>query len=259
MKLADLQQEFFNAIVGAEHHFDDCVVEHGDINKGQRISIYQNAYFTRLKETLESDHEILGFYLGDDLFDQMATGYVKAYPSPYRSLRFYAENLPEFLKQHEPFSDYPLISELARFERLLMHAFDAAEASRATLQQLQAIKPNDWPYMQFRLHPSCQLFVTNTNCVEVWQALKMEQSPPDARIGNAYWLIWRNEERLTEFISLNTIEISVAQQLLQGHNFSDICEMLSELMNEEDVSQFAVTLFIAWLNKGIISRIDKPE
>ncbi|MGR6873312.1 HvfC/BufC family peptide modification chaperone [Pseudomonas sp. HK3] len=255
MNLSELQQQFFDAIIEHDEHFESNIIAQGELNNQQRISIYQNAYFARLKETIETDHEILGRYLGDDLFDEMAAGYIKRFPSKYSSLRAYAEHLPKFLSDTAPFKQYPVISELALFERFLLYAFDAAQAPRATIAQLQAIKPDNWPCMTFRLHPSTQLFSTQTNCVECWQALKIKQAPPSPLQQSCYWVIWRNQDRLTEFVSLEFIEYQFLQLIIQGCDFSMICDEISNHMNEQDVSQFAVNTLVAWLNNGIISAL----
>ena len=97
MKLADLQHIFFDAIISQDETCQHQITQHGELTNQQRMSIYQNAYSARLKETIETDHELLGRYLGDNLFDEMVAGYIKAFPSGYRSLRHFCENLPKFL------------------------------------------------------------------------------------------------------------------------------------------------------------------
>ena len=255
MKLSELQGQFFDAILGNDSGFVSHVVASGELDQQERISIYQNAYVSRLKETIETDHEILGLYLGDELFDQMVEGYINAYPSHYPSLRAFSENLPDFLEQAAPFCDYPLIADLARFERHLLYAFDASDALRASLLDLQALEPEEWPALCFRLHPSCQLFQAKTNSVECWQALKVNQSPPAVDDRSSLWLIWRNKEMLTEFISLSMQEQLFMESMLKGKNFEAICEALSDDMDQEQVSVFAANTLMSWLDKGVISKL----
>jgi hypothetical protein len=41
------------------------------------------------------------------------------------------------------------------------------------------------------------------NEVEIWRAIKAQQTPPDAVLGDKRaWLLWRNQKRLTEFRSV---------------------------------------------------------
>ncbi|PWK49857.1 DNA-binding domain-containing protein [Pleionea mediterranea] len=252
MKLSDLQQHFFNALLNQENNFKNYVVDQGALNVEQRINIYQNAYKARLIESIETDHEILGYYLGDHLFDEMAQGYIKAQPSNNRSLRHFSNQLPEYLKITHPFKEHPVLSELARFERYLLDVFDAADAERATLEYLKLIPEHDWADMKFRLHPSAQLFTSEYNCVECWQALKANQPPPKPINQLHSWLIWRNHDQLTEFVSLEAMERQMLEMMLTGETFANICNELATVMAEDEVSLFSVQRLINWLDKGIV-------
>ena len=255
MNLAALQQQFIAELLGNKVNFAKNVVANYGLNAEQRVSIYSNAYRSRLKETIETDHEILSFYLGDDLFEQMVTGYIKHFPSKYRSLRDFCQHLPEFLQRHQPFAEHPQISELARFERFLLFAFDAADRGTVSLDDLQQVPQQAWPTLTFTLHPSCQLFISDFNVVEIWQALKQQQTPPEQQQAKYYWLLWRNQEKLTEFCSISKAQLSFFQAMLTGNNFSDICTLLLPYFNENDVSVFALNTLVDWLNKGLISDI----
>ena len=156
LPLASLQQKMINYLVDDDPIVTTTIMEqikdHGSITREVRLHIYKNAYQARLKETIENDHEILGFYLGDDLFDQMVLGYLNAYPSDNTSLRHFADKLPLFLANYAPFKDHPIISELAHFERLLMVAFDAADVKRFPRNLLPIIPPRNWLVLFFVFH-----------------------------------------------------------------------------------------------------------
>jgi hypothetical protein len=230
------------------------VVEHGAITRDVRLHIYKNAYQARLKETIDNDHQILGLYLGDDLFDQMVSGYIQAYPSQSTSLRHYADFLPQFLHQHEPFSSHPIMSELAHFERLLMVAFDAADVERFTREKLVATPHENWPSLVFRFHPSVQLAGFELNTVESWQALKQEQAPAPAIAAKNTWLLWRNYDRLTQFRSVTKQEHDLLIMMLQGADFASLCEYLIADTGEEDISQLALNYLLTWIDDGILAK-----
>ena len=253
LSLHALQQQMMNYLTDDELTIAQQVEEHGGISRDARLHIYKNAYQMRLKETIDNDHELLGMYLGDDLFDQMVDGYIKTYPSNNTSLRNFADALPEFLAKHTPFSDYPLISELARFERLLMVAFDAADTERFTRELLVEIPHEQWPSLVFRFHPSLQISHFNFNTVETWQALKQEQAPQPATKAPSIWLVWRNKQRLTQFRSISTIEFSLFDMMLKGNDFSSLCDYLLTQNLEEDVSQVALNYLLAWIDDGILA------
>ena len=76
---------------------------------------------------MRSDHELLHAYLGDEMFDEMGHAYVKAHPSEHPNLRWFSQALPEFLKSAAPYSDHPVLSDLAALEKALNDAFDGKD------------------------------------------------------------------------------------------------------------------------------------
>ncbi len=254
--LHELQCEFMAELMNQPNEFSCHVSQQGNISAARRIEIYTNAYKIRLRECIEVDHPALGQYMGDTLFDQMVEGYIRAFPSTFSSLRHFAENLPQFLGQYLPFKEYPILSDLAQFERLLLFAFDAAESERTDIADLQAIPADKWPEMTIRLHPSVQLFSTTWNVVEVWQALKQKQVPPDAKKGQEnIWLLWRNNEQLTEFRSLGESESSMIMGVLRGDVFSTLCEAMLHFIPESNISEKTVGYLLTWLRSGIIRKL----
>lgn len=254
--LATLQQQFMQVLQGGESgQLLQQVIDQGSIDSQSRIDIYRHAYQQRLKISIESDHEILGLYLGDELFDKMVAGYISSYPSQQSSLRYFAEQLPRFLSEQEPFNQYPVIAELARFERLMLAAFDARDADVVGSQVLNDIEYQDWPGLQFRLHPSVQCFQSQWNSVSVWQALKQGQTPPEPFNQNNAWLIWRNTERLTEFMSLDNWQMIILQSMIEGRSYAEICESLADELTVEQISESSLQCVINWLQSGIISQV----
>ncbi len=219
------------------------------------MSIYRNAYQIRLKGVLETDHELLSFYLGDELWDQMVTGYIAYAPSKYPSLRQFGDRLPEFLANTLPFNQHPVIAEIAFFERRLIDSFDAADAPRYQLEHLQAIPEDAWPSMSLKFHPSVQALSFHWNTVLIWQRLKAEQPPVQAIEQDSDWLVWRNAERLTEFRSIDQIEVELIRFAQAGHDFSEICEKSLDYFDESEALNNLVPYLMAWINQGLVSMI----
>lgn len=202
------------------------------------------------------DHKLLSYYLGDDLFDLLMTEYIKCYPSHVPSLRGYCNNVPEFLREAPPFNEHPVLSELARFEQLLLYSFDACDAETASINDLNALAPVAWPDMKLRFHPSVQVFSTQTNCVQIWQSLKVKNEPPKAESDIfSEWIVWRSQERITEFRSLQKSESLMFDVFIHGGTLAQACEKLLEFHEEQEVSVVAIGCISQWLQRGQISRI----
>jgi hypothetical protein len=236
--------------------FTSLITAKSDEDGQTRLGIYASAYRLRLIETIETDHEMLGIYLGDELFDKMAQEYINAHPSSYRSLRHFCDALPPFLQDDAFFSQYPILSHIAAFERRLLNAFDAEEQSRASFSELEQLAPEHWPESRFRFHSSLQIFKCQSNAVESWQALKNQQTPPqpDYSIACA-WLLWRSEERLTEFISLTEYQLVLLEGFLQGQSLAQQCELMLNYFDEEQALTKVLQAIRAWFEMGIIRAI----
>ena len=226
----------------------------GSVTIETRLNIYKNAYRIRLRETIDNDHPLLGIYLGDELFQEMADAYIDTFPSKQVSLRHYADDLPVLLKRTEPFCHHPILAELAAFERLLLTSFDAANSPRLAQSDLQELAPEYWPGKVFKLHSSVQLFYSDWNSVESWQALKQECAPEAAREKKGAWLVWRNPERLTEFRPLDEEELALLQQLVLGHSFEQLCLVLAARNPGQDVTELASNYLKNWLQAGLIRK-----
>ena len=251
-----LQTELLDYLVKQPSNIEGYIAEGGSIDKQTRLNIYGNAYKLRLRDVIDTDHEILSFYLGDELFDKLVEGYIDTNPSTYPSLRDFCCNLPNYLKQTLPFSEHPILGELARFERMLLFAFDANDAPIASMQGLSEIAAEDWPNIQIRFHPSVQLFATDTNCVEIWRAMKQKTTPPEVKqTEKLTWVVWRALDRITEFRSLDTSETVMVECFLKGGTLADVCEDLLAYHEESTVSEVVVGTIGQWLRRGQVSRI----
>lgn len=258
MDLQQQQQAFMQFLLHGDNGVESSICEQGKVSREHRLNIYRNAYQVRLIETLLTDHEILAGYLGDDLFKQMSLAYIEQCPSSSTSLRAFGQALPDFLHRAEPFVQHPEIADLAQFERLLLSAFDAAESARATPDLLTQLPPETWPELVVRLHPSAQVFSCNSNAVQIWQHLKQQQNPPSATIEPQHWLLWRNQERLTEFKSISEMELALLNAILNGANFSQLCDLLLEFLDAEHVAMALVQQLQSWLQDGIVQALETP-
>jgi len=255
--LRKLQLNFANYLLGDVEDIESFVTDDKKVGRQTRLRIYKNAYQVRLKKCIESDHPVLCTYLGDTLFEELATGYIEKNPSRFTSLRYFCDALPEYLATIAPFIEVPILAEIASLERLMLTAFDAAEAEVLSLETFQSIPPEQWPDMKLVFHPSVHIFTANWNSVESWQAIKQENTPEPATQfeQREYWLIWRGSDHLTQFRSLPEVAWLMLNAFQQGKCFADICEMMLDYLAEEDIGIRAVTILKTWLEYGVVTGI----
>lgn len=229
----------------------------GRVDSDVGLSIYANAYHSRLREALESDHPQLAAYLGDTLWSEFCTGYIGAHPSRVRSLRHFGVQVPAWLTQHMPFAEHAAIAELAEFERCLLDVFDAADGGRIAWSALQALDPDAWPGVRLGFHPSVRLLPTQTNAVGIWRALKEAQPPPAAGpSATPARLLWRDAERVSRFRPVDAAEhIALRAVLSQQEDFATLCEQLARVMPAAEVPATAVGFLRQWFDEGIMSQL----
>jgi hypothetical protein len=252
-ELPDLQQRFLNYLLRADDAIVSDIVGGTNDDRARRLSIYYNAYRIRLRGSIEIDHPVLGIYLGDDGFETLASAYIAKHPSDNTSLRHFCDRLPEFLRTEAPFADIPVLSQIARFERVLMDVYDAVDAESVDMSVLSDIPAECWPELSLQLHPSLRWFVTDWNCVDIWRAIKAEQAPPIAKCGaKQAWLLWRNADRLSEFRSASVDEYVVLSAAEKGETFAQLCEALLEWHSAEKVASHAWHLLSRWVDSNLI-------
>ena len=254
-----------------QHRFQDSVLDPGKsaptswISASGRaapdiqLSIYCHAYRARLREVLANDYPATLMAIGDDHFNALVTDYISAHPSHYFSLRDFGKHLPRFMAdrvQHEAgYRGMHWLVELSRFEWSLGLAFNAANVSLFTEQDMAGIPAETWPELRFIIHPSLQRLEFEWNIPEMWQALTADPPTPVSAVRSqaGSWLIWR-EQLVTRFRSLPVDEQQALDKVCEGGSFYQVCEQLATHMNEDEVSLRAAGLLKGWITQELISR-----
>ena len=218
--------------------------------------VYRYAYGSRLVEAMRNDHELLHRYLGDEAFDEMGHGYVKARPSEHPNLRWFSQGLPEFLKSAEPYCNHPALSDLAALEKALNDAFDAAEGPVLELTAMVAFAPEAWPGLKFQPHPSAARLDLSTNASAIWLALKNDETPPDAAALEepSRLLIWR-QDVTPMFRELPPEEAMMWDETANGIPFGVLCEMLATYDDPDGAAARGASYLHGWIASGLLTAV----
>jgi len=229
------------------------VVGTGRVPVATRLSIYGGAYRSRLGEALESNYPALAKLLGAVDFHTLANDYVLAHDSPYFSVRYYGDALPQFLAAHEEYAAAPVLAELAQWEWAMTGVFDAADAAPLTHTALGAIPPQQWAQLRFGWHPSVQRLSLSWNVPQLWQALTADGERPAMSLAAAPvpWLLWR-QELTSYFRSLSLTEAAVLDAARNGWPFGELCELLCNELGDEQAPLEAATLLRGWIASGLV-------
>lgn len=254
--LRNLQQDFQRHLLGEPSQIEAAIVDAPPLPVEERLGIYRNAYRVRLIEALDDTYPILHAVLGDEVFCALGEEFVAAHPSVYRSIRWFGGELAEFLGQCAPYSEQPILAELA-LEWTLAEVFDAADAESLPRSALSAIDASAWSDLRFEFHPSLRRRALYWNTAAVWQAMSRGEAPPDPACAEqpVPWLLWRQNLQ-NYFRSLAADEAAALDAALRGASFAQICEALGEWLPEEQIPLRAASLLGLWADSGIIVNVD---
>lgn len=258
-QLSQLQNKFQDYLLNLEDDFKHEIVGTEKVPAETRLAIYGNAYRSRLIDALLANYPILNIYLGAEQFEELALSYINAFPSCYRSIRWFGDQLSYFLAENLEYAEFPYLAELTQFEWTQTLVFDAKDSTILQLETIASIPADLWGEMTFKIHPSTHRLNLSWNVVPIWQALTDEKTPPDP-IQNEQpipWILWR-KELLNQFCSLSEDEAWAIDAISHGHSFQEICEGLCQWNDENEAPMQAASLLKGWILAGLISEIILP-
>lgn len=253
MKLAAFQEGMQVAILTGDVGILPALVETARFDRAARFGIYFNAYRLRLAEVISKDYPMLREAMGDDDFEALAIDYIGQTRSRHSNARWYASNLPEFMAGHPRWRHEESWIDLARMERALADAFDAAEAPQFDADALSTIEPKKVSSMRIELHPSVRLLDLRTGALDAYAAAAEQRRRPAARKSREHIVVWRLNERC-RYRALEEDEKLALAEARDGRSFGEICATLA-YCNPDGVAQRAANILLQWFNDGFVSAI----
>ncbi|MFZ2315916.1 MAG: DNA-binding domain-containing protein [Gammaproteobacteria bacterium] len=255
-ELSKLQHQFQQYLLSSDPAFKACINSTEKVSADTRMQIYKNAYRLRLIEALSASYPVLNTYLGEDQFTVLADDYINQYPSVHRSIRWYGDQLADYLVEQSPYRELPFLAELAKFEWIMTLVFDEADSPALSIEAVATVAACDWPHMQFIPQASVRRLNLIWNVVQIWQAINDDETPPEPMAYDAPvpWLLWR-VNFTNQFCSVPADEAYAMDAVLQGATFSEIGEGLCTWVSEEEAGLHAASLLKGWIQSGILSNI----
>jgi hypothetical protein len=266
LKLREVQACFWRSIAGkpGAHDFEPGLVAEIEPshtqNPAQRLEVYADAYFLRLRDVLAQDFPRIAKLLGAEAFDRLARGYLKAHPSTDPSVRHLGRAMAGFIRNQEGMA--PWLADLAVLEWARINAFDAPDDEPLTVAKLAAIDPAGWP--QLRLAPvrSLEILCAAWPVHRIWAEEEPENPGPAETLSGAqgrppHWRIrvWRRTDFSVMHAPMDERESAAMRLMLAGETFGDICQVFADL-EQQQAAQEAGALLLRWLEDGIIARAE---
>ncbi len=255
--LAKLQSEFQHYLMQSNiQSILPCIAPDTRFSAPNRLKVYHDAYRFRLLEILQLDFPKTHMLLGDEKFETAFFQYLSKHPSQHFSVRYFGQHFTEFLSLTAPFSEQPVLAEMALFEWSIAFTIDAGDALITHKDRLLAISPELWPELHFTLHTSVLSHYFHWDTPQLWQHIENEQPPrsPVKLSEPVRWIFWRKGIR-SYFQSCNLAEDKMFIALLNGCDFGEMCESLLDILPEEEIPPIAAQTLFKWINEEMISEI----
>jgi hypothetical protein len=255
MTLAELQEGFQAGILSEEAIAPRFVANSKKTNAETLFAVYHNAYRLRLAEFLSNDYPVLRDYLEDEEFGSLVEAYISAAPSRVRNARWYGARLPEFMGTYVRLENDIQAIDLARFERALAHAFDAADGPRLSIHMLAAVSPEGWSSISFKFHPSCELLDLAVGTAALYEAARDERESTLIEEGEEHILFWRSSDYQSCYRLVAPDERLALLEAAAGKTFAEICSLLQLHGHGENVAARAGEFLTQWFAAGIIASL----
>ena len=258
-RLPDIQEAFQRFLLTGDSAIESHVVGTQRVPVETRLGIYGAGYRSRLIEALQSTFPVLAELLGETDFQTLADRYVETHESTYFSIRYYGDQLADFLAGDAHYSQAPILVELARWEWAMAAAFDAADAEPIDSSAFAQLAPEDWAELRFEWSPSVQVIGLEWNAPQLWKAVTEESERPDPSLSlepgqdqqPTSYLIWRRDLQLY-FRPLAQAEAAVIAASRAAHSFGELCVLLCEHLDESAAAPHAAGFLRGWVESGLI-------
>jgi hypothetical protein len=220
------------------------------------LQVYRTAWRARLIEALRSNYPVLHRVLGDEAFNALADDYLRAHPSAKRSIRWFGDALPGYLRTHIDTMAHPAVADLAHMEWAICLAFDAADHVPLRIEHLASVAPEAWPTLRFALQPGFALLDLAWSVAPVWRELSEADEPdhpvaPPEALDNTI-LVWR-QGLSPRWRSVAPLEADLLRAIDAGEDFGELCTRAVTAVGEADAAATVVGHLQQWVADELLA------
>jgi hypothetical protein len=251
--LTEMQAAFQRAVMLGDDDILNVILDNSRTDRGVLLGVYRHAYTSRLVEVVRNDHQLLHRYVGDEVFSEIAGGYISVRPSRNQNARWFSHDLPEFIAETRP--ERPDLAELAALERSVNDAFDAPDASPLTISDLSAIPPERWSDLIFVPHPSARHIKFMTNAYALWAALKDDTpAPGTAKLAQPEdVIVWRHDVT-PKVRRMSGEEAMMWNEAVKAVPFGALCELVAVYDDPDSAPLRAAQHLQGWITTGLLTK-----
>jgi hypothetical protein len=229
----------------------------------ERLDIYADMYFYRLRDCLAEDFAKVVALIGGARFHNLVTDYLLASPSSHFSLREVGRALPGFLGTHPLASQIPILPDLARLEWARLDVFDEVDAeplSRQWLLEKGGTHPEQLPVT---LIGSARLIRVDASVPGLWRQLhdgegaKGVDEPNLSRSQDRGVCVWRKGFAVFHRALSEDEEACLEALASKAATFAELGEILLERQppssSHHQTAQRLAELLDLWTRGGLLT------
>jgi len=199
----------------------------------ERLAIYNSAYFARLLEVLRELFPCTCAAVGDDLFAQLAVGYLHKHPPHSYTLAHLHHKLVDYLDETRPADWGQFVVDLARLEQAIDRVFDCAGPEQLPPFAL----PDDADeHLRLRLVPGAELHAFTHPVSSYYTAWKAGHEPPWPEAQAQYVLLLRREYIVRRY-ELNETQYELLLNLHRGRALAEALSAAADTASTLDNEQ----------------------
>lgn len=238
------------------------------LSAADRLRVYGNAYYARLLECLREEFAVLAHALGQELFDEFATGYLQAYPSRSYTLNQLGANFPRFLAETCPTGDdnsgwTAFVIDLATLERTFSEVFDGpGPESRTPLSadDLLATPSDRWVDARLVLTTEFRLMELRSPVHEYIRSVRRKEDPSPPAAAETLLAIHRRDYIVRRH-ALTRPQFALLEAIHLGATVGSAIERAADAAgpNADAVLADLPAWFQKWAADGLFQTIELPS
>lgn len=255
MTLEGLQHEMWELIVGGVPLERAAVlVKAGALSPAERVGVYAEMYWLRLRDVLRAEFPQVRAVLGDEDFDVLAAKYLRAHPSTHPSLDWLGQHLAHFLRER-PVEGAPFLADLAALEFARNQVFIAPDSPVASRDALTRVTPETAATTRFTLTHAVQVLSLEHDVRALFRAQADGASWRDVEIARqptALVVFRQGFEVFHDAVSAE--EASALRLALSGATLPALCDAFATCGEEAPARAFQA--IASWVTEGLVARVE---
>ncbi len=233
-ELQSLTMQLITSRDGSASHVDkwDFFAAQIPVPRHVGLSVYNQAYFLRIRDNLKDIFPALYYLCEDDGFSALVADYLQSTPQKHYNIKFTGECFSDFLANGSLSVDFGIpqqvLADIAALEWAKALIFDCPdESSLLGLNDLAALSAEDWDSLTMLVKGAVSLLETTYDALTFIECHDNQSQPPAPVAGVHRYLVHRLNHTI-KIERVGAVEFAFLQKMLAGQRLRDIATSASD-------------------------------